>query len=309
MDCERIVDIAFEVGLGDVAKELSALALSGFRLIEVGDDQPVGPNQMGGRPRLPNGTQWPVVDDGRPGAGTPMCFVAQIELADVPDRLIPGNGLLTIWCDGDEPFGPGAARAILSASDPNLSEYPWPADLPAESQRRGQIVELAPELTLPGFGVYPALALESLGFGVFRDGDDIREDAYSRLLQRLEQEQFPEAFDGDALASPSWAEWTPRSSAAIPVVDDWVRGPSHRLGGHANQIQGDPMLDCVVSYLGREGGPEDYNQHARELARTWRLLMQDNHEYGDGGSLYFGLPADDLASGRFDRLQVVMQCC
>jgi uncharacterized protein YwqG len=53
----------------------------------------------------------------------------------------------------------------------------------------------------------------------------------------------------------------------------------------------------------------DLEQHAK----AWRLLLQledDAHlgaSFGDGGSLYFGLPAEDLASGRFDRVQAITQ--
>jgi uncharacterized protein YwqG len=310
MDRARIAALACEVGLDHLAAQLAAIALPALSLSEIDDDPRVGGNRVGGWPSLPGHESWPVVPPGRESAGTPMCFIAQIDLSEVPDWLIRGTGLLSLWCDGVEPHGPGAARAIVFPAGASLSDVPWPSDTPSQSRRRGQSVELLPELTLPGWCVYPALALEPLGIR-WDAIDEVQDDAYSRLREYVYREQFSDAasyltdpsqvFARDHVAHVAGREWD--------SVDDWTTGPRHQLGGHADHIQGDPLLESAETYLALSGERPSDDEHAFALARKWRLLLQNNHEWADGGSLYFCLPAEDLAEARFDRVQVTLQCC
>ena len=63
-----------------------------------------------------------------------------------------------------------------------------------------------------------------------------------------------------------------------------------------------------MSHLEREGGLVEYGRSTiDEEACKWRLLLEDNHGWADGGSFYLCLPADDLARGRFDRIGIEVQ--
>ncbi|MDB5875962.1 MAG: hypothetical protein JWQ07_5404, partial [Ramlibacter sp.] len=76
----------------------------------------------------------------------------------------------------------------------------------------------------------------------------------------------------------------------------------------------DPLLDCAVTSLGREGMPGDYDDEAIALAGDWRHLLQlfadeeTGMTWADSGAIFFCMPSADLAEGRFDRVEVAMQC-
>lgn len=78
-------------------------------------------------------------------------------------------------------------------------------------------------------------------------------------------------------------------------------GTRHRVLGHPDAIQGSVAAD-VVTATGR--GP----------AEAWRLLLQIDSDdgpgwmWGDAGSLYLMIHADDLRARRFDRVWLVLQC-
>jgi hypothetical protein len=96
--------------------------------------------------------------------------------------------------------------------------------------------------------------------------------------------------------------------------------PMHQLLGHAVPIQSAEMaLECqLVSnglYCGDGRGYHD--PRAEKLARGsagWLLLaMIDTGEprgwmWGDGGCLYFWSRRDDLQTGRFENVWMIMQC-
>ena len=65
----------------------------------------------------------------------------------------------------------------------------------------------------------------------------------------------------------------------------------HQVLGYPGQIQGDVLGKKTVRHL-LTIGPDPIT--------GW--------EWGDGGSLYFVLPEDDLLAGRFDRVKMDMQC-
>lgn len=93
-----------------------------------------------------------------------------------------------------------------------------------------------------------------------------------------------------------------------------ARNGDHHLAGSSVDIQG-PALEEVAWTL-QELAPSDRPAFTdAELAGVgWTLLAQVNEEpaidlaIGDGGALYFVIPAIDLAARRFDRVLAVMQC-
>jgi uncharacterized protein YwqG len=304
MDRARIAGLAREAGLGEIAETLADLALPGLLLMVPPDRTLAGVNRAGGRPLLPVGMSWPIVPDGRSQAGAPMCFIAQVDLSEVPDWLIPGVGLLSIWCDGVEPMEDGAAKVFVHSPAEELVEHDEPADLPSESRREGGSVEIVPWISLPGFGISPATVLDAVGFDE-STADEATAERYWDLLKRLGEEQYR--------ATPTAAAWAARPAAekarGDPLTGFWLADPGERLGGHAVPVQNDPLIEAVESELRAQGAVRPDYQRMAALSRDWRLLFESAGEWFDGGSLYFCVPAEDLQHARFDRVQVVMQCC
>lgn len=97
-------------------------------------------------------------------------------------------------------------------------------------------------------------------------------------------------------------------------------GPSHRIDGYPEPIQGDDMeLECQLASNGLDvGTPAGYNHPRAPALRRgrgdWRLLLQLDSDdtagmmWGDVGRLYFWIRLPDLRARRFDRVWLVLQC-
>jgi uncharacterized protein YwqG len=59
--------------------------------------------------------------------------------------------------------------------------------------------------------------------------------------------------------------------------------------------------------------PDDYDDQATGLIRSWRLLLQLHADvetgmtWADDGAIFFCMPAADLSEG-FDRVEATTQC-
>jgi uncharacterized protein YwqG len=69
-------------------------------------------------------------------------------------------------------------------------------------------------------------------------------------------------------------------------------------------------------YCGNETGYKDPRRKGLESgADDWMLLLQLDSDdaaefmWGDSGMLYYWIRKQDLASSRFDRVWMTMQCC
>ncbi len=267
-------------GLARIAKDIEAVALPTVFLIP--GEQSEGPcSRLGGRPNLPAGLDWPTWQGG------PLPFVAQLDLANIPqtkELYLPRHGSLFFFYEGGsrawgfKPEDQGSARVIYSPS--NLQEHPvrmLPEGVPDEMRFTG--VNLKPEsgyITLP-------------------DGQD-------QALERL---------------TPSAEE----RMRYLEFFEVWHRQPPplHRIGGHPEPVQGDPKLEAqLVSHGLYCGNPSGY-QTGKELglwagATDWKLLLQvDSDEsagmmWGDVGCLYFLIREQDLIREAFDRVWLVFQC-
>lgn len=291
MDTESLRNLARELDLGDIADELTALAEWAIRLDYAPERSAgFGATKLGGLPDLPAGTPWPYAPPPLPEAGTPMLFLAQIALSEVaafsvwPSEL--SGGLLSFFCAGEEGGAyvedPGGAHVIYTTPEVPLERSSPPADL---GETLGEVpLNVRPELTLPG---HNARALEALGFDpnvIPIEGPEAeRKQRYWELLERL---------DGAQGAGE----------------------PRHRLLGNPIPVQGD-VFDEIAS-IGLRGRLNRYPTEEEELEETprWRLLLQvdDDHDrlgvlWGDAGTVYFGIRAEDLAAGRFDGVEVVVQ--
>lgn len=91
-------------------------------------DAPVGASRIGGLPDVPADFEWP-----READRSPLCFIAQINLADLPrltNHPLPATGLLSLFVGTDEPapeiafavrhlVGPLHRQAMPTGGEPN----------------------------------------------------------------------------------------------------------------------------------------------------------------------------------------------
>ncbi|MDZ7814682.1 MAG: DUF1963 domain-containing protein [Planctomycetota bacterium] len=92
---------------------------------------------------------------------------------------------------------------------------------------------------------------------------------------------------------------------------------AHRIFGHPDQIRRNVFLDCLLGRNGfLEGDREMTDEEAKQLddeVRNLRLLLQiDSDEnagmrFGNFGTLFFTLAADDLSKKKFGNTWLVFQ--
>jgi len=222
-----------------------------------------------------------------------MSFVAQINLADLPDPTpLPQGGLLSLFYAvepmyEDEDFygDPNTCHVIFTPVEglSGLTRKPLP-ELTEEAIFRPNRATFSPVLSVPA----PESAyMESMGLGW--NGNREHFNKYWEVFIEKYRE----------ITEPS----------------DTV----HRLFGHPEQIQGDMQVACEVMTTGlayemlKDPG---VNERAVKFAFKWRLLLQIDSEeektgimFGDVGRVYFWIREDDLAEQRFDRVVCEMQCC
>jgi uncharacterized protein YwqG len=266
-----------------------ALPCVGFSIGERGRC-PTGSSRFGGGPDAPRPFRWPMF------AARPLDFLLQVNLRELAahpkDIALPESGILTFFYDlANQPWGydPEEVYAIRVLYFPEGT---------ALERRSPQDPDLALEEAALSF--WPALSIPRFG---------------SRAFERLEQE----------LSAAGGAEGNARGAydklsrdlfrAAAPAAT----GPSHRIGGHAENVQGDMQLEAQLVmnglYCGDETGYKDPRR--KELEKTceeWSLLLQldsdDDAElmWGDLGMLYSWARASDLRKGDFSRVWMCLQC-
>ena len=236
---------------------------------------PLGATKIGGRPDLPANVHWPAYGD-----GTPLAFLAQINLAEIaklgsPIAGLPKDGLLTVFSvwgwvahDDQSPQTPG------DRTEWRQEEAGWTVALhvrPHEKLVRRETpdgvnsfkaaaVEPTPMLSLPGHRIEPPLA--ALGWS---------EDVLDRY----------DSMDAD-FCRLQMVHWFNAS--------DVMAG--HQLGGYA---------------LFQQQFPEEVLE--KRLAMLLQIASDDNTEmcWDDSGELTFYADARGLAEGRFERLWATSQ--
>jgi uncharacterized protein YwqG len=273
---ERLV----AAGLGHHAASLEALIRPSIRLssqLVFESEIEVGQSKLGGRPDVPPAFEWPSYE------GLPQSFIAQVNLDEVHacdrEHVLPAGGLLSFFYDsqqrvwGFDPAEDGAWLVHYTADSATVERRDLPADLPDEGRYRA--LRFHPELEL----TYAPWEFSEVA---------------AVLLTREERVTYAELID---------AEY----------------GPIHRLLGHPEPVQGDMQLEAqLVShglYCGDSRGYDD--RRAAELepgAVEWRLLLQIDSEddagmmWGDVGRIYYWMHREDLASERWEKARLILQC-
>lgn len=233
-------------------------------------------SHLGGVPLLDPGEPWPEYLD------RPLSFLALIDLAEsaaLSDGTgLPTSGLLNFFYEVDDqqwgfdPADRGSWRVIPAARATAVRrDAPDRATTFAEIGLVGQRI-----VTIPSWGED---AITALGGHVM--------DAYLDLADRLEADD------------PS--------------------GPRHQLGGWPLLQQGPWQRECHLASNGiYVGTPEGYEDpRVASLAagvNDWIMLAQIDTDddagwmWGDGGTLYFAIRRQDLATRSFERAWMVLQC-
>lgn len=234
---------------------------------------------LGGTPPLFPAFKWPE------HKGRPMGFLACIDLSQLPDALdwLPKTGKLLFFYDMEEqPWG----------FDPN-DRGGWSVIHVTEPLETKALKAAAP----PNFNPEHLLKSKSIRFVMANLPPTWEETALSPLnLTEVENEAL--------------MEWRSTLSG---------EGPLHLMGGYPNPIQNAEMaLECqLVSnglYCGDPTGYQDPRaKQLAESAKDWQLLLQMDSDddlgvmWGDVGSIYFWIRADDAKQGHFDRAWLISQ--
>lgn len=231
--------------------------------------------RLGGLPRLPEGTEWPVWE----GHG-PLGFVAAVDCAALPtgelDIPLPTDGWLAFFYYGDEDDD-----ALVDTADPDTWAGARVIHLPPESAE-------APERPAPaGLTPYPAVPLTVR----------MEPSAPDFASLALKQAAFGPSDLPDAFERALW---------------DHQSGAAHQIGGHAQCVQDAVEIEVAHGALGGDVPWRD--PRIEEEAQRWVLLAQfDSDEdadmmWGDAGALYWLIRPDDLAAGRFEAAMFTWQC-
>lgn len=278
-------------GFGDQVEILRRYVLPcvGFTL-KPALGNPIGGSRLGGGPDLPPAFDWPT------NKGRPLDFLLQINLADVASLdaagLLPASGLLTFFYDlKEQPWGydPKDLTGFAIHFFPTFSDLRRCAPADSENALSEAALRFWPAESLPGYGS--------------RAGDRLFDDLKAALGSEP---------DLDRLCELARALFR----AQAPIHD----GPSHRLGGHSDNIQGDMQLEAQLVMNGLYcGDPSGYNDpRAAELERScedWSLLLQLDSDddagfmWGDTGMLYYWVRSADIARRDFTKPWMALQCC
>jgi uncharacterized protein YwqG len=236
-------------------------------------------SRFGGAANLPDETEWPRRDNGRP-----LALLAQLNLRDVPSDmpgyLGPREGLLLFfydawlmmevvesgenspWTDDGMTFGPENQDAwqVIYVPDTNLAKpRNYPEDLYESAKMPAKKLIFQPMWTLVD---WDSPRFEEL---------DLSEEEIENLWEVLD---------------------------ILRYSDEEDQVPPHLFLGHAASIQGPPDI---------EAGIDTKND-------GWELLLQIESDeemhwmWGDVGSLYYMIQPDHLREHQFDQVYGVFQC-
>lgn len=268
-------------GLGSLVEELAERVRPALRLATCPTQGAlaVGQSRIGGLPDLPPDLAWPVHD------GKPMMFLAQLDLAAVrgslPRSPLPASGHLWFFYSCAQPWG-------FDPQDAGGSRVIFRSD-------GASLAPSTPPSGLPAEARFPACAVS------FKAYDDLPD------------------LDGEVLPPPLDDEKAERYVEIRTFLASGGSGPSHKLLGFADPIQGPMELECQLVtnglYCGDPSGFKDPRATALAAGSSdWQPLLQiDSDErarmmWGDAGRLYFWMRAADLREQRFERAWLILQC-
>jgi hypothetical protein len=243
--------------------------------------------RMGGLPRLPDDTDWPVWD----GHG-PLCFVAELDLVALADQRL----------DADIPL-PDRGRLLFFLYDNpddgtnTVTFTVWDNHAVARMLYLPEVADgVLPTAAPGGAAVYPERLLTGRQI--------LTQPGWEH--PRLEAE-----FRTPGAEPRQWYEHPVMSPLFFDAVHGFHGEPVHQVGGWADSIQ--YPVEHEIAHCALNRGP-DFSDAASvaEEARHWRLLLQIDSEpdpmWGDGGKLYWLARTDHLAAGDLSQVLFATQC-
>jgi uncharacterized protein YwqG len=212
----------------------------------------------------------------------PLSFIAQLDLATLPavrGLPLPQSGSLFFFYDADaQPWG-------FDPKDKGCAQVIYVPSSLAAHRPRAPHRDLDEEVRFKGVALAatPETSLPNKNSGIFRE-------------HKATEEEFKAYFD---LINP-------------------LSTRAHRIGGNANEIQGELGLEAQLVSNGINCGSGKGYKEARRRgldagAADWLLLLQVDSEeragmtWGDGGRIYFMIRKDDLRRRRFQNVHLTLQ--
>lgn len=237
-------------------------------------------SKIGGLPAAPAPFVWP------DWQGRPLAFLAQLDLAEMGEHAVPDlpeSGLLYFFYDaeqstwGFDPSDRGSWRVLFFPAGEELTSI----DAPPTLVRHGLFAEK--RVTFRRIASYPSTDRLPIG--------------------------------PNNISMDDWDEVDVRRGAAFGDL------PRHQVGGLPNPVQGDSMeLECQLAFHGINCGDgtafsDPRAERLKPGSADWRLLLQLDTDddidmmWGDCGTLYFWIRADDLRKCEFSAVWMILQCC
>ena len=281
-----------EAGYGDAAEKMGIYRQESIHIATAPRqeaDFALGESKIGGVPHLPEGFDWPTYD------GVPLYFVAQINLARLPDckaaEQLPRSGILYFFYEGGYVWGfdpQDAGAAVVRHYDGDPSALHPRTMTNAEGESR--VFEPPCAVTFSVVSELPT------------DADDV---------------DMAAVLDGVA------EEERGKATALIQEcleADEPAEGIINKLFGWPNLIQGEFFTESHLASNGIYAGDGETLEDPAavgfaEQVSDWILLFQmDSDEnagmmWGDVGRLYYTMKKSDLAARKFDKIWFSMQCC
>jgi len=263
-------------------------------------------SKLGGQPTLPPHLAWPRQRQ----AGTPLHFLAQIDLSQLPPTplngasnspALPKTGLLFFFADmveemlWNENGGPLATTRVLFA-DQSGSERSPPDDMPEILHGFGEVAGGF----RTGIRVYPEAALEPHVIDTFGGIDPFRgsADAYSVAAQAAMVASIESAigpipvFTGkgawEAIKAANPREYIQELRFNSGVERRELHCPRHQMLGVGKNVQGtaeEALADGTILLLQIDSD----------------LSLHEHFMFCDMGVAQFWIEPDDLLAGKFEK--------
>ncbi|UHS61718.1 DUF1963 domain-containing protein [Agrobacterium vaccinii] len=310
---ERFNDAVVDAGFEDKRDALRLIVMPTVAMVErdAADCKIAGLSRIGGGPDLPADVDWPRDDN-----GLHLNYLAQINLADVPDRpeALPESGLISLFTGTDYTDW----RVLYSSVDATLTPHTVSEDAMDTAISASQMIVWDSDLRrfVPNGQAVDGLSLgvDEAGLMTFsRDGAPVRafasEYEFSRSAQTLRFERSlsapfgqrgennnPKVYADLGIEDPS--DFSIAISERFKIGD----GPQHQMFG----ITGVRELSAIQQMAAKHASQHGWSDIS--AADGWFILVklasggEADFNFGDHGDYIFMVHRKDAARADFSRV-------